>query len=87
MILHFLMKIDDRFEFVRSHILIIPKLPSVYQVYRILQQEETHKKICKGMVFEEPFAFSSSKRKFQEIPGSERHILKGSYYSKENLLL
>lgn len=64
-ILHFLKKIDDRFEHVRSNILMMPKLPGVSQVYCISQQEETHKQISKQHHIE-PVAFLSSKRQFQE---------------------
>ena len=34
-ILHFLMKIDDKFEHVRSNILMMPELPRIFQVYRL----------------------------------------------------
>ncbi|CAO2822827.1 unnamed protein product [Amaranthus hypochondriacus] len=67
-ILHFLMKIDSRFEHVRSNILMMDKLPSISQVYRILQQEETHKMMNKqcSTPMVEPAAFISTKRQSQE---------------------
>ena len=37
------MKKDERFENIRTKILMMKKLPSISQVYRNLHQEETHK--------------------------------------------
>ena len=76
-ILHFLMKIDEKFEHVRSNILMMPVLPVVSQVYRILQQE-THKQISKHNQIE-PTTFFSSKRQAQE---KESNTNANSYISK-----
>lgn len=78
-ILHFLMKIDERFEHVRSNILMMPKLLGVSQGYRILQQEETHKQISKKHHIK-PASFFSSKRQLKKKSQLlqilyQRHIL------------
>lgn len=44
-LIHILMKVNDHFANVRSNILMQQPLPPVSQAYRLLAQEEKHKKI------------------------------------------
>lgn len=66
-LIEFLMKLNEGFEVLRGNILIMSPLPAISHVYRLLIQEENHKKLYQGTCTnEETMAFAVNRRRFQD---------------------
>lgn len=66
-LIEFLMKLNDGFEVIRGSILIMNPLPAISHVYRLLMQEENHKKLYQTNVGnEELMALAVNKRRLTE---------------------
>lgn len=66
-IMHFLMKLDSKYNQVRTNILMMDDLPNASIVYRLLQQEERHKEFNKlAVTSTESMAFAVDRRKYYQ---------------------
>ncbi|XP_074351759.1 uncharacterized protein LOC141690900 [Apium graveolens] len=67
-VIDFLMKMNEGYEMLRGSILIMSPLPSISHVYRLIVQEENHKKIYQGSQGnpEQRMAFATNRRFTQD---------------------
>ncbi|KAL8120516.1 hypothetical protein AgCh_017628 [Apium graveolens] len=64
-LVEFLMKLNDGFEVIRGSILVMSPLPAISHAYRLLLQEENHKKLLHPVQSsEEVMAFAANRRNF-----------------------
>ncbi|XP_074328424.1 uncharacterized protein LOC141666334 [Apium graveolens] len=69
-LVEFLMKLNEGFEIIRGNILLMSPLPSISQAYRLLLQEESHKRLYQNVNIsqansEDTMAFGS-RRNFED---------------------
>ncbi|XP_074336065.1 uncharacterized protein LOC141673233 [Apium graveolens] len=68
-LIEFLMKLNDGYEIIRGRILVMNPLPSIAHAYRLILQEENHKRMIHTQVsggIEDTLAFAAQRRRFQE---------------------
>ena len=73
-LIHFLMKLDNKYSHVRSNLLMMSELPTLAQAYRILMQEQKHQELNKlTNDTNESRAFRVDKRSFNENNFQKAH--------------
>ncbi|CAO2825065.1 unnamed protein product [Amaranthus hypochondriacus] len=72
--MHFLMKVHEGFQQVRTNILMLDQSPSVSQVYRLLLQEQRHKELSNISVSTPDFLAFASDRKSPFVRSSNSSV-------------
>ncbi|XP_074347627.1 uncharacterized protein LOC141686492 [Apium graveolens] len=84
-LVEFLMKLSDGFEVIRGSILVMSPLPTISHAYRLLLQEENHKKLYQNShPHEGVMAFAANRRNFPDKykqQGYNRQNIGGNYDS------
>lgn len=68
-LIEFLMKLNDGYEVLRGNILLMSHLPVISHVYRLLIQEENHKKLYQNQPStgsDDVMAFAATRRRFPD---------------------
>lgn len=78
-LIHFLMRLNDQFNQVRTNILLMYDLPTIQSAYRMLVQEERHKDIAKIATPIESMAFTTERGKnydkgYEKVDGFKRTL-------------
>ena len=79
------MRLDEQYNQARTNILMMSELPTIQAAYRLLVQEERHRKICKITAPIESLAFFSDKRKnYDQGRNNEHHSNYKRPYTQNN---
>lgn len=70
-LMQFLMKLDPQYSQIRTNLLMLPDLPSIQDVYRMLLQEECHRELSTDHQTTKPMAFGVDRRK---LPSNATHF-------------
>ena len=78
----FLMKLNDGFEIMRGNILVMSPLPSISHVYRLLLQEESHKKLYQPPTQsnDEVMAFAANRKFFRQSGNTDQKSKYNQYF-------